>query len=294
MEGKPHAPILLRRVLVRRARGGYRPRLLQLTQYQAYQAKDPTRPIYLGLGQGVAYDGWEGRGSNPPPESGYVPASDIISFDIYPYNNCGGDTNEQVTCGEFWLNASGVDRLHTWSNRKQAVWTDIETTVIAAGSTAGPTPAQTVSEVWLALIHEANGIEYFIDSWNPSFREDAIFESTAMVTALTALNQQITSLAPVLNSGSLPGVVSVTPATPAVTIDTMTKVGGTKLYVFAAVSQPGTTMANFMIAGMTGDAVATVVGESRTLPITAGAFSDDFAANGVHIYSVDLVTITCH
>ena len=52
--------------------GGYGPPVAPatlVTQYNAYKAADPTRPIYLGLGQGVAYDGWEGRGSNAPPES---------------------------------------------------------------------------------------------------------------------------------------------------------------------------------------------------------------------------------
>ena len=92
-----------------------------VTMYTWYTAGDSTRTVFLGLGQGVAYDGWEGRGSNAPPESGYVPASDIVAFDIYPYNNCGGDSNEQVTCGQFWLNAFGVDRLHQWSNRAQGL-----------------------------------------------------------------------------------------------------------------------------------------------------------------------------
>jgi hypothetical protein len=79
------------------------------------KAADPTRPVYLGLGQGVAFDAWEGRGSNAPPESQYVPAADIIAFDIYPYNNCGGDANVKMTCGQFWLNAFGVDRLRRTS-----------------------------------------------------------------------------------------------------------------------------------------------------------------------------------
>jgi hypothetical protein len=188
-------------------KGGYGPPVAPatlVTQYNAYKAADPTRPVYLGLGQGVAYDGWEGRGSNAPAESGYVPASDIIDFDIYPYNNCGGDSNEQVTCGQFWLNAYGVGRLRGWSTRGQAVWTDIETTIIAAGTTTGPTTKQTRSEVWLSLIHGANGITYFLDTWNPSFREDGIFAAPAMVTAVTALNQQIKTLAPVLNSADIP------------------------------------------------------------------------------------------
>ena len=56
--------------------GGYGPPVAPSTlvsQYDAYKAADPTRPMWLGLGQGVAYPAYEGRGSNPPPESGYVP-----------------------------------------------------------------------------------------------------------------------------------------------------------------------------------------------------------------------------
>ncbi|MGH7293462.1 MAG: hypothetical protein ACRELB_00945 [Polyangiaceae bacterium] len=44
--------------------GGYGPPVdpaTLVTQYAAYQKADPTRPVWLGLGQGVAYDGWEGR-----------------------------------------------------------------------------------------------------------------------------------------------------------------------------------------------------------------------------------------
>jgi hypothetical protein len=223
-----------------------------------------------------------------------VPASDIIAFDIYPYNNCGGDANEQATCGQFWLNAFGIDRLHQWSNRNQAAWTDFETTVISAGTTSGPTPVQTASEVWLALIHEANGVLYFIDSWNPSFREDAIFENPAMVTAVTALDAQIKSLAPELNSATLPGLVTVSTPSPTVPVDTMVKANGTSLYIFSAVSRMGTTMASFVVNGMTGDGVVKVVGENRTINVVAGAFSDMFAANGVHIYSLDLSTVSCH
>jgi hypothetical protein len=268
--------------------GGYGPPVdpsTMVAEYTMYKAADATRPMWLGLGQGVAYPAYEGRGSNPPPESGYVPASDVVSFDIYPYNNCGGDTNDQVTCGQFWLNAYGVDQLHMWSNRNQAVWSDFETTVISAGTTSGPTPAETVSEVWLALIHSANGILYFIDSWNPSFREDAIFENPAMVTAVTALNAQITSLAPVLNSGTIPDLVTVTSSNAAAPVDTLVKAKGSTLYVFSAISRTGTATASYAVSGMTGSGVATVVGENRTIPVVAGKFSDAFAANGVHIYA---------
>jgi hypothetical protein len=44
---------------------------------------------------------------------------------------------------------------------------------------------------------------------------------------------------------------------------------------------------------MSGGGVATVAGESRTVEIVAGRFSDAFAANDVHIYQIDLTTATC-
>jgi hypothetical protein len=174
------------------------------------------------------------------------------------------------------------------------VWTDFETTTIAVNTTSGPTPAQTVSEVWLALIHQANGVLYFLDTWQPSFREDGIFASPAMVTTVTALNKQITSLAPELNSATIPGLVTVTSANAAVPVDTMVKGNGTSLYVFSAASRAGTTTASYVIEGMTGSAVATVVGEGRTVAVTTGKFSDAFAANGVHVYAIDLSTAKCN
>ncbi len=276
--------------------GGYGPPVTPstlVTEYDAYKKADPTRPMFLGLGQGVAYDAWEGRGDDAPPESGYVTASDIIAFDIYPYNNCGGDKNEMATCGQFWLNAFGVDRLHKWSDRGQAVWTDFETTIIAADTTTGPTPVETRSEVWLALIHSANSVIYFIDTWNPSFREDGIFANPTMVTAVTALNKEIESLAPELNSGSIAGLVSVASSSSSAPIDAMVKAHGSTLYVFSAISRNGTATGTFAIKGMTGDGVAQVVGEGRSVDVKAGQFSDAFAANGVHIYTVDLSTAKC-
>jgi len=278
------------------AGGGYGPPVAPatlVTKYASYTKADPTRPVFLGLGQGVAYDAWEGRGNNAPPESGYPAATDIVAFDIYPYNNCGGDANEKATCGQFWLNSFGIDRLHQWSTRGQAAWTDFETTVIAAGTTSGPTPAQTRSEVWLSLIHSANGVIYFLDTWNPAFREDGIFANQAMVDGVTALNKQIIALAPELNSASLPNVVSVVSSNTAAPIDTMTKAQGTSLYVFSAISRMGTAMGSFTIAGLSGSGMATVVGENRTVPVSAGVFTDAFATNDVHIYQVDLSAIAC-
>jgi hypothetical protein len=275
--------------------GGYGPPVSPstlVTEYDSYKKTDPTRPAFLGLGQGVAFPSYEGRGSDPPSESEYAPAADILAFDVYPYNACGGDANQKMICGEFWLNAQGVESLHGWSTRGQAVWTDFETTDIS-GTGNGPTPVETASEVWLALIHEANGILYFIDLISPTFREDGIFADPTMVTAVTALNKEITSLAPELNSATIPNLVTVSSSNAAAPIDIMVKANGSTLYVFSAISRAGTATGSFTLEGMTGNAVATVVGEGRTLDVTAGKFSDSFSANGAHVYTIDLLSAKC-
>jgi hypothetical protein len=199
----------------------------------------------------------------------------------------------KMTCGQFWLNAFGVDRLHQWSNRGQAVWTDLETTTIAAGTSSGPTPAQVRSEVWLSLIHGANGVTYFVHTWEPTFREDGIFANPTMVATVKALNRDVKSLASVLNSANVSGVVSVASSNSAAPVDVMVKAQGQTLYVFAAIARAGTTTGTFTVAGMTGDATATVVGEGREAAVVGGQWVDDFAANAVHVYRVDLVGARC-
>ena len=278
--------------------GGYGPPVAPATlvsRYNTYKAADPTRPIYLGLGQGVAFDAWEGRGSNAPPESQYVPAADIIAFDIYPYNNCGGDPNVKMTCGQFWLNAFGVNRLHQWSTRGQAVWTDIETTTIAAGTSSGPTPAQVRSETWLSLIHGANGVTYFVHSWEPTFREDGIFaerddgrggEGVERGGEVARSRDERCERA---GRGQRLELNAAAPVDVMVKADARAQV----LYVFAAIARAGTTTGTFTVAGMTGDATATVVGEGREVAVAAGKWSDEFGANGVHLYEIDLERATC-
>lgn len=272
--------------------GGYGPSVdpaAIMAKYNSMKAADGTRPIYIGLGQGVAYDGWTGRGSNPAPESSYVPAADIIAFDIYPYNGC---SRERDICGKFWLSAFGVDRLHQWSTRQQAVWTWIETTKMRGAS--GPTPVQVASEAWLSLIHGANGIGYFVHVFRPSFREDGVFNDQTMVAALTTLNAQIRALAPQLNSPSIDGLVGVSSSNPAAPIEVMVKSSGNSLYIFSAISRSGTATGTFTISGLSGNGTVEVVNEHRTLSVTEGGFVDSFTENGVHIYKVDMSAVTCN
>lgn len=66
--------------------GGPVPPASIVANYQKLREADPTRPILLNLGQGVANDEWIGRGNGALPDDylTYVRGGDIISFDVYP------------------------------------------------------------------------------------------------------------------------------------------------------------------------------------------------------------------
>src|ERR1039457_6544454 len=65
---------------------GYGPPIPAKTIVEDYlkiRAADPSRPVMLNLGQGVAWDGWYGRGvrtNHPEDYPEYLPGCDIVSF----------------------------------------------------------------------------------------------------------------------------------------------------------------------------------------------------------------------
>ena len=122
-------------------------------------AADATRPMFLGLGQGVAWDGWRGRGSrinHPEDYPAYVRSGDIVAFDIYPIGH-----PDKAISGRLEYVARGVSRLVEWSRDGQRVWN----TVAASGIHVDRiklTPSQLRSQVWMSLIHGLRGIVYFV------------------------------------------------------------------------------------------------------------------------------------
>jgi hypothetical protein len=253
--------------------------------YNGIKAKDPSRPVYLNLGQGVSNIDWVGRGTctsktdmYPVSKNGYVKAADIISFDIYPVNNT------DATSGKLWYVPKGVDSLQVWAEGKKPVWCWIEVTKIdSKTSKRQPTPDEVKAEVWMALIHGASGFGYFCHSWTPTLNDAALLSDVTMLSAVTAINKEITSLAPVLNSVTTKGYVSISSSNTAVPIDIMTKNAGMINYIFSVGMRPGTTAATFTVNA--GNKVE-VIGENRTLTISGGTFTDNFASYGVHLYKI--------
>lgn len=263
---------------------GYGPPIPPATiirDYERLRAKDPTRPILLNLGQGVAWDDWHGRGvrtRHPEDYAEYAQGGDIVSFDIYPVVH-----DNPAVSSNLWFVARGVDRLRQWTHGEKPVWNCIECSRISH-PTARPTPHQIRAEVWMSLIHGSRGLIYFVHEWVPKFSESALLNDPEMLAAVTAINRQIQELVPVLNLPSQPELVTASSTAPDVPVDVLVKRRGREVFVFAVAMRAKPTEGRFALPGLKGDAPVEVLGEKRTLTAKDGAFQDRFEPWDVHLY----------
>jgi hypothetical protein len=253
--------------------------------YQAIKAKDPTRPVLLNLGQGVAnipYVGWGSACSKTHPADypDYIKGSDIISFDIYPANS----TYTSIKGNLFYV-AKGVDNLVQWTGGSKPVWNWIECTGIDDVN-AKPSPAEVKAEVWMSIIHGAMGVGYFVHQFSP-FDEHALLDDSTMKTAVAAINRQIKDLAPVLNTPPVVNGGTVASSVADVPVDMQLKRRDGTTYIFAVAMRGSSTRASFSgLTRLRADAVAEVIGEDRTIKLSGNAFQDDFVGWGVHLYKI--------
>jgi len=254
-----------------------------LAAYEKMRLADPSRPVFLSLGQGVAWDDWYGRGSrthHPEDYPQYLKGCDIASFDIYPVVH-----SRPEVAGKLWYVAQGVERLSSWANGQKIVWNCVECARID-NPNRKPTPQQVRCEVWMSLIHGSRGLIYFVHQFKPAFREAALFDDPDMLAAVTALNRQITELAPVLNSPSVTDIAAVAPENPAVPVAVMSKRHAGVIYIFSVAMRDGATTAAFTLRNLPGTTTVEVLGERRTLMAQNGTFKDHFASWDAHIYRV--------
>ncbi|MBE1607883.1 hypothetical protein [Actinopolymorpha pittospori] len=260
--------------------GGYGPPVdpaVIVDRYEQMVAADPTRPVFLNLGQGVANDDWIGRGPDASLEDypKYAKGADIISFDVYPVAD-----NLPL-----WYVAKGLDRLREWCDEDRVLWNFVETTNISSDRRVSPHEFR--AEVWMSLVHGSRGILYFVHSFAPTFDAAKLLHDPEMLAAVTATNRQIQRLAPILNTRSDPDAVLVRSSDPQVPVDVMVKRRGRVTYVFAVSMRDAPTTATFEFrAGLDGRSRVVVVDEERTITTVGRGFADVFAPYDVHIYQV--------
>jgi hypothetical protein len=265
---------------------GYGPPILPskiIEDYARIRQADPSRKVILNLGQGVAWDGYYGRGvrtNHPEDYAEYAKGADIVSFDIYPAVH-----EKKEIAGNLWYVPRGVERLRQWTDDKKDVWCCIETTGIS-NENRSPTPQEVRSEVWMALIHGARGIIYFAHQFKPKFIEAGLLARPEIAAEIKLINAQIKSLAAVINSPEVPKAeYSAESTEKAVPVAVSVRRQGGKTYIFAVAMRNGKTQLKFSMNGLGGKKIR-VIDENREIKANSDIFSDDFSGYQVHLYEV--------
>jgi len=263
--------------------GGPVPPQRIVDDYEKLRSRDPSRPILLNLGQGVANDDWYGRGSGAHIDDylTYVKGADIVSFDVYPVVGINKTDGENY----LWYVAKGVSRLVKWSDGKKIIWNCIECTQIGEENKKA-TPHQVRAEVWMSLIHGSSGLIWFVHEWKPKFNEHALLDDPEMKSAVSKINHQIHELAPIINSPTIENFVDVKSSDPEVPIAIMVKKYNEKIYIFSVCMRNKPTKGTFKLNGIS-QPNAQVLWEGRDIDIKNSEFIDYFEPYDVHVYTVN-------
>lgn len=257
------------------------------------KAADPTRPVLLNCG---IVGPWQlparrFRKTHPEDYVEYYKAADIASQDYYP-----GRGQWAQADGKFYYVAACVRNVRQYAGPDKIVWNVVE----AMKPIHTLTPHLTKAEVWMSIIHGAQGIGYFVHQMGPpnrgdKFIEASVFEDANMRKAFTETNRLIASLAPVLNSPPLKDAVEAASSVPAgkelaglelAPLAAMARRHGGATYVFAVRMEETPAKGTFAVKGLAGKAAAEVLGEGRSIEVTDGKFQDDFQGYDSRVYKI--------
>lgn len=259
-------------------------------------AATPGTMLYANYGKGVTF--WETDAQAAQFVNDYP---DVVSADNYWFtdpNICGiseGGTLvspprvlSQDECRKAANYGWTMERVRSLVSPAESkpIWAFVEVghpfSEDYAPTITGP---QIKAAVWSSLIHGARGVVYFNHNFGGScFSQHVLRDNCGaqIRPAVTALNAQIKSLAPVLNAPFLDGAATSTGA-----VDTSVKVHEGTVYVFAGSTRSGSQQVELSIKCSNASS-ATVLGENRTVAVQNGVIADTFAdANAVHLYQLN-------
>jgi hypothetical protein len=139
----------------------------------------------------------------------------------------------------------------------------------------------------MSIIHGSTGLIYFVHEWQPRFNESALLSDGRMLSTVTAINRQITELAPVLNSPTVKDAARVLSDNKDVPVAVMVKKYKGAICLFAVGMRDGKTNGTFTVRGLKGKKTVEVLGENRTIISKDGIFKDSFGAWDVHLYRIE-------
>lgn len=255
------------------------PQIIQ-ENYRAIKQADPAKPVLLNLSQGVAWDGWFGRGdrtNHPEDYAEYLKGCDVASFDIYPVVH-----DRPEIAGRLELVPFGVDRLKQWSDHRKPIWACLECTHIS-NPNVKPTAEQVRTEAWMAIIHGAQGLIYFAHEFVPHFEEAGLLQDPVMTQGVAQLNREITELSPALRGASITNLQVARSKPEDAPIDFLAKRDSQASYIFAVAMRHQAATATFTGSAIMAGEVE-VLGENRQIKAENGRFTDSFDPYQVHLY----------
>ena len=250
-----------------------------LKMFANIRRADPAHRVYLNLGCGVADERFIGGAATDEQYSRYPKACDIIYYDVYPCNSISPDGPDRLH-----LVAKGIDRLRKWAGPDKMVWMWLEANHFSSdGSGRAPTPDELKTQIWMALVHGADGYGFFCHSFLKATQGVSRI-APEIQAALPAINGEVHRLARVLKSKTLAGAAQVK-TTMGSRVDVMVKEQPDALYAFAVNMYRKAEKPTITLKGV-GDGEAEVLFEDRTVPVKGGVIVDDFAPYGVHRYRI--------
>jgi len=277
----------------RDGKGGYGPCMepqIIKDNYKEIKRIDATRPVYLGLGVGIAYPLARLRGEVCAGDTlryyEFTKGADMLGYDIYPI--AGPPTVRAKD--QLRYVAKGVDNLRRYSEYKIDVWMAIETARIREHGSI-PKPYQVEAEIWMVIIHGAKGIVYFPYRMFPDRSATGMLDDEVMKEALTVTNAKIKKLAPIINLPNIEGVIKYERKWYDQTIDVMVKKYNGAYYVFAVEMYGERFDAKFVVdESIVKGKKVEVLYEDRSIEISDGMFYDRFVQKGGYEYHIYKIT----
>jgi hypothetical protein len=247
------------------------------------------RALYTNYGKCVAFWEWCGDDYTGDLVNDYV---QLVSDDVYWFTDPWESSRYTQRAFGYGATVDKLRFLDGMDGQRKPIWNFVEVghpfeNTAGDGTARSITPPELRAAVWHSIIAGARGIIYFQHSFGgPCMTHHALRATgtcyAGVQTMVTSVNGQIKALAPVLNA---PTVTSGTSTSP--TIRTLVKWHAGHFYVFAGSKENQSSTGTVSIP-CAANATAVRLGETGTLPVTAGSFSDQFPdGNTIHIYRID-------